>query len=933
MTIQAVFEATVQGDTIRGFPAVTILSDGSFVVAWASTSSFGGPDTVYFQMFGSNGVPAGSPQAVAWGGNYENFQNVEIVGIGNGAFVIQCEGWADVFARDILISRFDDTGSPVDAPIVQSGSDINSNADYYDGDLVALPDGGFASVWAGNLLDGQSLDILGQFFDATGVADAPSFRLQGVEGAFNDYNPEVTVLTNGEVVVSWTARVGSAAASTDVIVQRFSAEGFALGDAIALRSIGHLSAQYPDTQQTVVPLEEGGFVVFWKGSEDYQEPLIVAQRFASDGTPVGFRVNVSGITQSEDFQVTRTDDGDFVVVWSDSTDNGQGADIFVQRVSLVDGGLASTGLARLQGAEGNLTDTSPQVLALANGGFAVSWQGMTPEWQGASYDNQGFDIFVQRFDSSGSLAGDAVRMQGAPGNLDDTRPSMLATSDGGFAVTWVAETTDQNTVSLFVQSFDSEGRLRSSPPEGTVEIIGDAAQGQTLTVDTSGLSDPDGLGVFSYQWFKDGIAVPGETGLTYTLGQQDVGGIFSVSVSFTDGVGSAESVTSASTSQIDNVNDPVTGTVIILRPENEARTLRASASLSDLDGLGSFEYQWLRDGVAIAGATAGDYVLTDDDIGTQIAVRVSYVDSFDTAETVTSDAQSIFSLAQSIRVDGSSQGDTLVGDAGDDTLNGAAGSDEIMAGAGDDSVSGGIGFDVIDGEDGNDTLFGQDGYDLLRGGVGDDFITGNNGFDTLEGGAGDDTLYGGLSGDTLLGGDDDDLLGGNAGFDSLEGGAGRDTLNGNSGADTLNGGSGADTLNGGTNNDLLNGGDDSDTLSGSNGADTLNGDAGNDILNGNAGADSLNGGDGDDILRGGIGADVFVFTGGEDVVIDFQNNIDTIEIAASLLAEATPVPEDLRAYSSVNADGHLVLDFGGGNSLTLNNTGTTAAILDDVVFV
>ena len=322
----------------------------------------------------------------------------------------------------------------------------------------------------------------------------------------------------------------------------------------------------------------------------------------------------------------------------------------------------------------------------------------------------------------------------------------------------------------------------------------------------------------------------------------------------------------------------------------------------------------------------GDVLVITSSEGTDRLVDVEFVSFF--GETVP-----VVDLVPGTTIVGDSLGNVLADGPGPDTITAGAGNDDVTASGGADSILAGTGFDTVRGGAGNDTIIGQDGFDLLQGEAGDDSLTGNNGNDTLDGGAGDDTLYGGLSGDTLLGGDDDDLLGGNAGFDSLEGGAGRDTLNGNSGADTLNGGSGADTLNGGTNNDLLNGGDDSDTLSGSNGADTLNGDAGNDILNGNAGADSLNGGDGDDILRGGIGADVFVFTGGEDVVIDFQNNIDTIEIAASLLAEATPVPEDLRAYSSVNADGHLVLDFGGGNSLTLNNTGTTAAILDDVVFV
>jgi hypothetical protein len=46
-----------------------------------------------------------------------------------------------------------------------------------------------------------------------------------------------------------------------------------------------------------------------------------------------------------------------------------------------------------------------------------------------------------------------------------------------------------------------------------------------------------------------------------------------------------------------------------------------------------------------------------------------------------------------------------------------------------------------------------------------------------------------------------------------------------------------------------------------------------------------------------------------------------------------PVPDDLRALSSLNADGFLVLDFGGGDTLTFTNITNTGAILDDVSFI
>ena len=38
-------------------------------------------------------------------------------------------------------------------------------------------------------------------------------------------------------------------------------------------------------------------------------------------------------------------------------------------------------------------------------------------------------------------------------------------------------------------------------------ILGTPTEDQVLTADTSGISDTDGLGAFSYQWYRDGAAM------------------------------------------------------------------------------------------------------------------------------------------------------------------------------------------------------------------------------------------------------------------------------------------------------------------------------------------------------------------------------------------------------------------------------------------
>src|SRR5690606_16618423 len=50
----------------------------------------------------------------------------------------------------------------------------------------------------------------------------------------------------------------------------------------------------------------------------------------------------------------------------------------------------------------------------------------------------------------------------------------------------------------------------------------------------------------------------------------------------------------------------------------------------------TFSYQWLRDGVAIGGASAATYALAEADIGSAISLRVSYTDGGGTAEQLIS---------------------------------------------------------------------------------------------------------------------------------------------------------------------------------------------------------------------------------------------------------------------------------------------------------
>lgn len=129
----------------------------------------------------------------------------------------------------------------------------------------------------------------------------------------------------------------------------------------------------------------------------------------------------------------------------------------------------------------------------------------------------------------------------------------------------------------------------------------------------------------------------------------------------------------------------------------------------------------------------------------------------------------------------------------------------------------------------------------------------------------------------------DDTVDGGSGNDTLLGGGGGDRLNGEAGNDVIAGSTGNDRASGGTGNDKLDCGDGKDTLAGDAGSDRMFGKGGADKLDGGAGNDVLDGGNGNDQMRGQTGEDRFVFRAGRDVVADFQDNVDTVVFAHSLV--------------------------------------------------
>lgn len=185
---------------------------------------------------------------------------------------------------------------------------------------------------------------------------------------------------------------------------------------------------------------------------------------------------------------------------------------------------------------------------------------------------------------------------------------------------------------------------------------------------------------------------------------------------------------------------------------------------------------------------------------------------------------------------------------------------------------------------GDDRFIGSAGDDNLASLSGDDFVRARGGDDRVRAGPGDDTVMGG------------------AGDDQIRAGAGEDRVAAGAGDDVARGGRGNDRLAGGADDDLLIGG---------------------------VWRDKLIGGGGQDTLEGGVGVDTFILKRGGDVVQDFTQGEDLINLRR--ITDITDF-DDLRLNHLVAESENLQIVVGGNVIAVVNDLGLEQVAQDDFLF-
>ena len=544
-----------------------------------------------------------------------------VAGLVGGGFVAT---WAsdaqDGSSFGVYCQVYGGDGTPV-------GSEFRVNT-YTTGNqrlpaITSLADGGFVVTWTSDAQDGNGSGVYGQVYSGDGSPVGSEFRVNTYTTR-DQSNPSITSLADGRFVVTWSSDFQDGS-YTGVYGQVYGGDGTPIGSEFQVNTYTSHSQDSP----SITSLSDGRFVVTWVSEDQDGSSLgVYCQVYDGDGSRVGdeFRVNTYTTSFQIDPSITSLADGGFVVTWTSYGQDGSNNGVYGQVYGADGTPVGSEFRVNTYTSDSQYT---PSITGLSHGGFVVTW---SSDFQDGSLSG----VYGQVYSGDGSPVGSEFRVN-THTFFSQAYPSISRLADGGFVVTWETYGQDGSGIGVYGQIFSP----LNSDPLGTPSIVGTPTQGRTLSANISGVTDEDGINgsTVSYQWLRNGSDISVASGSSYHLTQADVGQTISVRYSYTDNYGTEESVVSAATAAVQNVNDAPTGSVVISGTARQGQTLTANvSSVTDADGINgpTIAYQWLRNDSVISGATGSSYTLTQADVGRNISVLYSYTDNYDTSESVVS---------------------------------------------------------------------------------------------------------------------------------------------------------------------------------------------------------------------------------------------------------------------------------------------------------
>ena len=344
----------------QGMPVLKALQDGSFAALWLTDT------TIFMRLFNADGTArnSGAPITLAEDDDFKYEPAVAV--LDNGNFVVAWEDYSgldDKSMTGIRAQIFTPDG-------VKVGTDfpVNSTVTGYQGEVAvtALPGGGFAVAYTDGSGDGSGGATRMRVFDGNGVPLADD-AIANATTAAGQPNPAIITLKDGRYAVFYEDYSKSADDLNNTVRGRiFKANGEPESDKDFL--VPETLSDGEKMRPVAVTLADGKFVVAWVDKGGDFAACIKAQLFDADGSKIGGAFVVSSEEVMTDYpSIVALNDGGFAIAYTDIVSET------VQVSTFSDAGVPN-GHVALNPSTNWIPMVDTSLTVLPDGRIVVSWE-------------------------------------------------------------------------------------------------------------------------------------------------------------------------------------------------------------------------------------------------------------------------------------------------------------------------------------------------------------------------------------------------------------------------------------------------------------------------------------------------------------------------------------------------------------------------------
>ncbi|WP_189411968.1 calcium-binding protein [Neogemmobacter tilapiae] len=241
--------------------AVTALTNGQFIVTWRDESETAGDtdgSAVRAQIFDAEGKKVGNEFLINKTTSRDQSQPAITV-LSDGRFVVSYSdgsaAGADPSSAGVRAQIFNANGT-------KSGNEFlvntSTNGDQFASAVTALPGGGFVATWTdfgSNAGDNIGAAVRAQVFNSAGAKVGAEFLVNTVV-ANSQSTPAIATLPDGRFVISWT---DESSGLSDIRAQVFNADGSKSGEEF----VAHTTTSSLQFDSSITVLADGRFVIGW----------------------------------------------------------------------------------------------------------------------------------------------------------------------------------------------------------------------------------------------------------------------------------------------------------------------------------------------------------------------------------------------------------------------------------------------------------------------------------------------------------------------------------------------------------------------------------------------------------------------------------------------------------------------------------------------